>query len=343
MSNHTAANRTAGPPPPRRPNSLRRSSSLQSIWPAGATGPHHLVGRARDLFTGQGTDAPETLGSDWIETILAPDRRLLSLSASRQSDTLADFAGLTPGGDLRRAIADRIPEEREGGTLLCRLLEDMAGAVFMASSAWYDWDADGLDGYFRKVGLSSVRERPVTGLCLSYVPGSEAITADGRMDENNANHPVAMSPVSDTDPFAWHDLVESDAPNHWRLRWTDFWVEDGIVHVDAWFQDSSVIRGRDDIRTIFHEYGLRARFDPAEMTLIAIDVEARVLPFGTCQAAPATANILVGRPASEFRDSVGQALGGTQGCTHLNDMLRALQDVPAMFGIFSNATASRAG
>lgn len=344
MSRYAAeANQTAGPPPPRRPNSLRRSSSMQSIWPAGARGPHRLAGRARDMLTGREAEAPQTLSSDWIEAMLTPERRLVSLSGSRHADTLADFAGLSPGGDLRRAMAERIAEEGERDTLLHRLLDDMAGANFMASSAWYDWDAEGVAGYYRKLGLSSVLDRPVTGLCLSYVPGSEAMTPDGRTDDDHADHPRAVSPVSDTDPFAWHDFVEIDAPNHWRLRRTDLWIEDGVVHADAWFQDSSAVRGRHDIRTIFHEYGLRARFDPDDMTLTGIDVDARVLPFETCRAAPATVGILVGRSAREFREFVPQALRGTLGCTHLNDMLRALQDVSAMAGIFRKAFASSTG
>lgn len=339
----TEVNQTVGPPPSRRPNSLRRSSSMQSIWPEGATGPHRLVGRARDLFTSPDVEAPQTLSEDWIEATLTPERLLASLHGSRHAETLGAFAGLSPGGDLRRAMAEEMPEEGKRDTLLHRLLDDMAGANFMASSAWYDWEPDGLEGYYRNIGLGSVLERPVTGLCLSYVPGSEAMTPDGRTNEDQADHPRAVSPVSEADPFAWHDIVEIDAANHWRLRRTDLWVEEGVVHADAWFQDSSAVRGRHDVRTIFHEYGLRARFDPAEMTLTGIDVDPRVLPFGTCHAAPATANVLVGRSAREFREFVPKALRGTQGCTHLNDMLRALQDVSAMAETFRKAIASSAG
>jgi hypothetical protein len=32
----------------------------------------------------------------------------------------------------------------------------------------------------------------------------------------------------------------------------------------------------------------------------------------------------------DFRDSVLEVLPGTMGCTHLNDVLRALADVPAL-------------
>ncbi len=295
------------------------------------------------MFTGQGAERPETLASEWIETVLTPERRIASLSGSRMTETLDSFVGLSPGGELRRAMAEKIPEEGAADTLLHRLLDDMAGANFMASSAWYSWDADGVEGYYRNIGHGSVLDRPVIGLCLSYVPGSEAVTSDGRTDDGNADHPITISPVSDTDPFAWHDIIEIDAPNHWRLRRTDLWIENGVVVADAWFQDSSAVPGRLDLRTMFHEYGIRARFDPEDLTLIDIEVDGRVLPFGTCYAAPATADILVGRSAREFREFVPQALRGTHGCTHLNDMLRALQDVSAMAETFRTAIASSAG
>jgi hypothetical protein len=39
---------------------------------------------------------------------------------------------------------------------------------------------------------------------------------------------------------------------------------------------------------------------------------------------------MVGRPLSDFRQSVLDRLKGTAGCTHLNDVLRSLADVPAL-------------
>ncbi len=39
---------------------------------------------------------------------------------------------------------------------------------------------------------------------------------------------------------------------------------------------------------------------------------------------------LSGRSLSELRDTVGAVLRGTDGCTHLNDAVRTLADVPGM-------------
>jgi hypothetical protein len=54
------------------------------------------------------------------------------------------------------------------------------------------------------------------------------------------------------------------------------------------------------------------------------------LPFVECTSAPANLTRLIGAPLPELRDRVLAELRGTAGCTHLNDALRALADVPAL-------------
>jgi hypothetical protein len=39
---------------------------------------------------------------------------------------------------------------------------------------------------------------------------------------------------------------------------------------------------------------------------------------------------MVGQNVGEFRQAVLDTLAGTLGCTHLNDVLRALADVPTL-------------
>ena len=39
---------------------------------------------------------------------------------------------------------------------------------------------------------------------------------------------------------------------------------------------------------------------------------------------------MIGQHVGEFRQAVLDTLAGTLGCTHLNDVLRALTDVPAL-------------
>jgi hypothetical protein len=56
----------------------------------------------------------------------------------------------------------------------------------------------------------------------------------------------------------------------------------------------------------------------------------RVLPYGECPLAVTYVGALTGLPLSELRGAVLERLRGPLGCTHLNDMLRALADVPAL-------------
>ncbi len=56
----------------------------------------------------------------------------------------------------------------------------------------------------------------------------------------------------------------------------------------------------------------------------------RVLPFPECQWAAPHAEQLKGTPVTSFRATVQQTLTELHACTHLNDMLRGLAEVPAL-------------
>ena len=56
----------------------------------------------------------------------------------------------------------------------------------------------------------------------------------------------------------------------------------------------------------------------------------RVLPYDECPLAVRNVAALAGLPLSELRGAVLERLRGPLGCTHLNDMLRALADVPVL-------------
>ena len=55
-----------------------------------------------------------------------------------------------------------------------------------------------------------------------------------------------------------------------------------------------------------------------------------MLPFRECQWAPEHVALLLGRPVLGFRTEVQSTLTELQACTHLNDMLRCLAEVPAL-------------
>lgn len=329
-ADYTLSNLTAGPPPPRRPHSLRRSSSLQTFWPEGGSSPSVMAGRARDIYTMATADQVRVLDCASVDARLDAGRRLVSLDGSDHRDILAGFAGLNPGGQMRKAMDAQIPEERETSSLLHRLLDDMAGGAFMSRAAWYDWPG-GLDAYGKESGAPASFHSPVEGLCITFTPGSEAITPEGLNNEAIADHPFFPPPFCDDDPLQWHEFAVTSGPDAWRLRRMDMHRADDKLVVDAWFQDSSILPGRSDLRRVFHEYSIAATFDDDDLLrLRTIKVTPRVLPYRTCLAAAETGSALIGRSGFEFRGLVLELLSGTRGCTHLNDMLRSLQDVGAV-------------
>jgi hypothetical protein len=100
------------------------------------------------------------------------------------------------------------------------------------------------------------------------------------------------------------------------------------VNIDAAFQDSA--SRPDGGRMALHEYRLTATADPGSMLITSITAQPRILPFPECPSATHNLRRLLGVPLIELRERVLDQLRGTDGCTHLNDALRALAAVPAL-------------
>ena len=132
------------------------------------------------------------------------------------------------------------------------------------------------------------------------------------------------------DPDGWHDFPESAGPSFRRARRIDVWLsaDRSTIHIDSAFQDSCP--RPEGGRAAIHEYRLAARADAATLELTALTPEPRILPFRECPGAVANAQRLIGTPLPQIRAAVLANLRGTAGCTHLNDALRALAEVPAL-------------
>ena len=113
-----------------------------------------------------------------------------------------------------------------------------------------------------------------------------------------------------------------------RARRMDVRRLDTRIVIDAAFQDSATTPSGG--RAVVHEYRLSATADAQSLRLLSVEAEPRVLPFVECPSATANLSRLLGTPLPELRDKVLAELRGTAGCTHLNDALRALAEVPAL-------------
>ena len=75
---------------------------------------------------------------------------------------------------------------------------------------------------------------------------------------------------------------------------------------------------------------LQATAEQGSGKLLLIAAQPRVLPYPECPAAAGNIARLIGLPLASLRQQVLVMLRRELGCTHLNDALRALAEVPAL-------------
>jgi hypothetical protein len=113
-----------------------------------------------------------------------------------------------------------------------------------------------------------------------------------------------------------------------RARRIDLWREGELIAVDAAFQDSGT--NPTGGRLCVHEYRVYAEIEESSGILVALQALPLVLPFAECPGASVKASRMIGQKVESFRDTVLETLPSVLGCTHLNDVLRALADVPLL-------------
>ena len=318
------APRRPAAPTPRRAVSARRTSTIDMTWPGGWGTQLLLIGRARDIVTRPGgvglvvtSQANTTVG-------IGTDREIESIEASPSPQGLERLLGARGGGHLRRALDEVLPEERRNGTPLALLLDDVSGASLIAGFAWSRWNdrwMDGPDGGPRP-------RRQMIGICSGFRPGSSALDVDG---SSTRTVPHNVSPVGSlVDPLdieGWHELPRLPPVSMRRARRIDVTIGQEI-EIDAMFRDTA--RVPDGGQVAIHEYHIVASADLRTGTLSKIVADPRGLPYRECPAAASNVDRLVGRPLAELRSAVLEVLRTTDSCTHLNDALRSLADVPAL-------------
>jgi len=172
-----------------------------------------------------------------------------------------------------------------------------------------------------------VRQRVMTDVCTGYQHGSSTLHPDGTLRWQKARQrAVDIGAVGDG--LAWHRHARPAGVTMRRARRIDVWVAGPVIYVDAFIQDSSTLP--EGGRQAIHEYTLTAEAELSTGLVRTVTPVPRVLPYGECPLAVRNVAVLAGLPMSELRGTVPQRLRGPLGCTHLNDMLRALAAVPAL-------------
>ena len=321
------AQRSAGPAPLRRPGSIRRTTSIDSEWPDGLGQPWVMTGRARDLLTPVSGEAVEFATGEF-RILASPLREIMEISATPEHPRLGEMVGVRAGGASRHALAATLGDI--SGTPTFQLLDDFAGASLVAGWNWSRWTDDWqkrMAGHNQK--STAGKKGRMVNICTGFTEGASSLADDGSVDHADQSSTEVGSLVNPDDPMGWHEMAEQTGkPMARRARRIDVWRAEGVIKVDAGFQDSGP--NPEGTRTAIHEYRVYAEIDEANDRLLALQALPLILPFRECPGASVKAARMVGEPVGGFRQAVLDTLTGTVGCTHLNDVLRAFADVPSL-------------
>lgn len=310
-------NDPVGSTPLRRPGSVRRTMSIDTHWPEGVKGPSRYIGICRDILTPSGQEEEQLLAQATLYATCT-GREIESISADPAPPRLQDLVNVRAGGRLRNALSDVIPEDKAAGSPLYLLLDDMAGATLVSTWAPSQWP---------EYAMPSVPDYSMQGVCIGFRPGSSALDAQGhaRPSQNTAR---VIALTNADDPSGWHALPELRGVTFRRARRVDVWRQGHDLLVESHFQDSASAPDGGD-RIAIHEYLLTAGIGP-DGKLDFVHARPGTLPFSECRAAPANLSKLIGTPVNALRQTVLETLRLTHGCTHLNDMVRSLAEVPLL-------------
>ncbi|HSV83290.1 MAG TPA: DUF2889 domain-containing protein [Ramlibacter sp.] len=308
--------------PQRRAPGVRRTCTIDVRWPAGRNGRLVLEGVGRDIRTHATAAPPTVLAHDTLRVEISPERRILSVSSVPERPQLALLAGISRAGELRQVLRDLRAAQVLQASPLYQLADDIPGVLVVADWAWSRWpQLLGPDEPRRRVIKLAAKE----GVCAGFRAGSSALRTRGDYQEDRV---AAVQPLSDPrDCVGWHELPEIREVTLRRARCIDVWF-DGEARVEAFFQDSATTDTGG--RSAVHEYTVRASVSADGDALAAIEAVPHVLPFAECPGALNHLQALVGSPLKDLREDVLQTLARTKGCTHLNDVIRSLADVPGL-------------
>jgi hypothetical protein len=307
--------------PPRRPGSVRRTTSIEQGWGPSDDGSTAVAGRGRDLLTrADGTTEVVDEVAVWLG--VAPDGTVCAVGSDPVLDGLDGVVGAPNRSGFRAAVDAAVPDLGPSGAVLHQLLDDVPLAALIASYGMTreheDWELP-----------PSAADR-LTDLCAGW---ERTGTMVGALTSTGV-FPIPVGPIAPPlgdagDPLAWHAMDELARRTVRRVRRIDVApAAQGLLAVEAYFRDSHL--GAEGPEDVLHEYTLTAIVCTAEMEVRSAEALAHTLPWPECPGALASAAQVVGMDLGEVRARVADELTGTTTCTHLNDVLRSLAGVPAL-------------
>jgi hypothetical protein len=303
--------------PPRRPGSVRRTTSIDQR--RGDPGrPQHLVAVGRDLRTRDDGSA-EVIDQARVEATIDGSAMITAIASDPPEPALQGLVGDSVSKGLRRRLDALVPEHRAAASVLHQLIDDFPMASLISS---YGSSREQVD-----FTLPPGTAAGLTDLCSGWQGGGTMLGAL----EATGIFPIPLGPdapdlASADDPLAWHELPELARRSIRRRRRLDVVLVDGTAQVDVHFRDSHLGAG-DAPEDVLHEYTLAVEVDPDELVVLASTATARVLPWPECPGSLASAERAVGELVARLRPLVSTKFTGTSTCTHLNDTLRSVAGV----------------
>jgi hypothetical protein len=304
--------------------------SIDVSWPDGDQGDRLFIGRVRDYRTPASGGPGTVLDEAEFRARLALDKTITSMIVTPPRAGTESLVGVRGGNHLRLFIKETMPELISKGAPIYLVLDDISGTALVSAFAWSQWH-DNWQEMMRSRMAPEEFERLTAervNICWGLQEGNSGVQTGG--PPPNVADADAGDLRNPADPQGWHELPDNDGPGFRRARRIDVTRDDakGVIRIDAAFQDSA--KRKAGGRVAIHEYNLAVTADAETLEILSLQPEARILPFSECPGAVHNTQRLVGKRISDIREEVLANLRGPQGCTHLNDALRALAEVPKL-------------
>jgi hypothetical protein len=298
--------------------------------PHGPDGVLVLAGRARDLVTTAGGQARATANAR-VNAHVDRDGRVRRLSTFPVDSRVRGLLNRPVRAGFRTAVGTILPEHRAAGTPLHLLLDELPVATLISGFA------------VRHLARDPAPDRPSPtpqlDVCAGWRRGGSAHRA---LSEHGwaprTPGPPAPDLAAERDRVAWHSTPSLKVAEMRRRRLIDV-VPGPRLDVYAMFRDSYV--DLEGTERVLHEFDVTAVVDPGAFVVEDITVSPRVAPYGECVLGAASADRVRGRAAGTLREYVAIDLWGPTSCTHLNDLLRSLADIPHLARDSANVLAAR--
>jgi hypothetical protein len=314
---------------------VRRTTSIDMAFPDGLAGDVLLSGRGRDLATDEHGASRVVADASFEATIdFAHGQRVTEISTTPPVAGIDALVGRGAGGGYRKYLNEIVAQQELSGSMQFQLLDDLSGAslvsgyapqLALAHRGEHDADeeiAESADATQIMLAMGDV--------CAGWRSGGTIMTSV----ELVGRPPMLQGPPAPVlddlgDPDAWHEvpgeLTRNGMRRIRRIDVTRTREPSAQLIVDSMFRDTHM--DRTGAVTIVHEYHLDATVDPHTFVVLTIDATPRVLPYHECPEAAASAQRVAGTTTVGMRMRTRTEFVGASTCTHLNDVLRALEDV----------------